>query len=270
MSYMILDDSGAIKQQSGKPMMASDLQVEEKSIDKKKRIVEVAVSSDRQDRDGDRIVQEGIDRTHAHSVLYGHNYGRDGQLPIAKIVSSRLQKRNGYTVTYERHAFSPEGRNTLADEVWNAIEDGILASTSIGFIPKSVKRPMTDDERAKLGLGPNGVMFEAIEQLETSWVPVQSNRDAVLEALQRGIVSKDLFSFQDPPRHWLTLDEQAGGILEAILNETREEEAVKELIDRKIADRLPRVLSKAMADCVRYELGIVDPSSLKFKKMKSI
>jgi hypothetical protein len=168
---------------------------EKAAIDKETRTVEVIVSSQKQDRDGDIILQKGIDHSHATSVLWGHNYGRDGQLPIAKILEAKIATRKGTKVTIEKHQFPDEGTYQLADDIFNLIQEGVITSTSIGFIPKKTKRPETEEEREKLGLGPYGVLFEAIEKLETSWVPVPANREAVILAHEKGLVKSKIEDF---------------------------------------------------------------------------
>jgi len=135
MSYKILDDEGQPIVQRGKELMASDLRVpiEKRFIDKDKRIIEVTVSSDRRDRDGDRIDQQGIDHSHANAVLYAHDYGQR-YLPIGKIISNRRAKRKDddgkpYTVTTQQHHFNPPKSYELSDAIREAFGKGIISRT---------------------------------------------------------------------------------------------------------------------------------------------
>jgi len=212
MAYKIIGENGEVKQHKGEDVLGSDQAAEviaKAVIDNDKRIVEVVSSSDRQDRDGDRINQAGIDHQFAQSVLYAHDYGR-AYMPIGKQLGHRTEEREGYVVTIETHQFNPPGAYELSDAAWKLVEFGSLGATSIGFIPKKVIRAESDDMRQEMGLGKYGVMFDAIEKLETSWVPVQSNRDAIREAFGKGIISrteaKTLFPSNwheiNAPKHW--------------------------------------------------------------------
>jgi hypothetical protein len=49
---------------------------------------------------------------------------------------------------------------------------------------------------------------------------------------------------------------QAAGIVGAVLDELKEEKAVDALIERKVGNRLPGVLSKALHDNINSKLGL--------------
>jgi len=216
MAYLIKGKDGvAIKDEAtNEEIKGADFEIDGEVIQKSeggRRTIDVPVSSDRQDRDGDRINQAGIDPTHAKSVLYAHDWGHAGTMPIAKIVGRKIEEKDGYALTIETHEFPAEGKYILSDTAWNLIEFGALRSTSIGFIPKKITQATSDDERIAMGLGVYGVMFDAIEQLETSWVPVQSNREAITEAFKKGLIPKDILAEMfpqswltehEPPKHW--------------------------------------------------------------------
>jgi len=204
MAYKIIGEDGNVRQHKGKEMLASDIVLEKTILDEDRRIVRVVSSSDRQDRDGDRITQEGIDHQFAKSVLYAHDYGYSF-LPIGKILSAKMEKREDYKVTVEEHQINPPGAYEISDAAWKLIAFGALNATSIGFIPKIITRVESDAERQEMDLGRWGVLFEAIEKLETSWVPVQSNRDAIREAYGKGIIkpSEKQILF---PKSWETIN----------------------------------------------------------------
>ncbi len=202
------------------------------AIDKENRIIEITVSSDQQDRDGDVIKQEGIIHDFAKSVLYAHDY-RDN-IPIGKIIDYRIAKRKGMKVTIEKHQFPELGKHDLSDQAFNMIEFGALNAASIGFIPLITTRIDSEEERQRLGLGPYGMYFEKIEQLETSWVPVQSNREAIREAYGKGIVKPELIS-KLFPEAWKDLDRPEYWAVDIDLEEKAPEdsdvESVQFLID---------------------------------------
>lgn len=212
MAYKIIGEDGQVRQHKDKDLLGSDLvpEIFEKTIiDPERRIVEVVTSSDRQDRDGDRIIQEGINHQFARSVLYAHDYGMKF-MPIGKPLGNRVEKRDDFMVTVETHQINPPGAYELSDAAWKLIDFGSLSTTSIGFIPVLVTRAESDQMRDELGLGRWGVLFNEIEKLETSWVPVPSNRDAIREAYGKGIItpSEKQLLFPDnwheinAPKHW--------------------------------------------------------------------
>lgn len=192
-------------------------------INDDQRTIEVVVSSDRQDREGDIILQEGIDHSFAKSVLYAHDYGRKN-LPIAKILESKVRvvgtkdSNKNFKVTVEKHQFPETGQYDLSDVVWNLVNFGALTSTSIGFIAKKITVPVSDEEREEMGVGPMGVVFNKIEKLETSWTPVQSNRDAIREAYGKKLFSGEQGSLIFPkwdeikkPDYWMVDIDLTGG-----------------------------------------------------------
>jgi hypothetical protein len=199
MAYKLLDEQGAERTERGKALMGSDLALdpELKVLDPDRRIVKVVVSSDRQDRDGDRINQKGmLYDAHIRNpvVLYAHDWG-GRYLPIGKMLDFSLQERQDpsgelYHVTVETHQFNPPGAYELSDAAWKLVEFGSLVATSIGFLPLRSVVPQGDKERQEMGLGRWGVWYEEAEKLETSWVPIPSNRDAVREALGKGIITR--------------------------------------------------------------------------------
>jgi hypothetical protein len=194
MSYKILDAAGKPVQREGRELQGSDLLesiITKEIIDQEQRIVETIVSSDRQDRDGDIVNQKGINHKFSRVVLFAHEHR---QLPIGKILSFVIKekKENGksYLVTAEKHQFNPKGTYEVSDAAWKMVEFGSLNATSIGFIPTKILRANSEQERQVLGLGPYGIYFDAIEKIETSWVPVPSNRDAIREMFAKGILSR--------------------------------------------------------------------------------
>lgn len=209
MAYKIIGEDGKAKQHKGKDLLGSDVAIEKTIVDADKRIVKVVSSSDRQDRDGDRINQKGIDHQFAKSVLYAHDYGYSF-LPIGKILGIETEKRKDHVVTIETHQMNPPGAYELSDAAWKLIEFGALNATSIGFIPNVTVRAENDEDRERLGLGRWGVLFDSIEKLETSWVPVQGNRDAIREAYGKGIIKPSERQLLFPkdwdkitrPEHW--------------------------------------------------------------------
>lgn len=91
--------------------------------------------------------------------------------------------------------YAPEGIDPFIDSRYKLAAAGYLRTVSVGFMPHEID-PVTDkEERAKLGLGQWGVVFERNELLEISLVTVPANPDAVeddmREFVQRGVLTTD-------------------------------------------------------------------------------
>jgi hypothetical protein len=214
MSYKVLDKDGKPAQWNGRELHGCDLMesiISKEIIDAQRRIVEVTVSSDRQDRDGDVVNQKGINHKFSRVVLFAHEYR---QLPIGKklsfVIKERKEAGKSFLTTVEKHQFNPPGTYEVSDAAWKMVEFGSLNSTSIGFIPTKILHAENDQEREALGLGPSGLYFDAIELIETSWVPVPANRDAVREMFGKGLLTRSDVSVLFPnswnelnkPKHW--------------------------------------------------------------------
>lgn len=135
-----------------------------------KRQVKVAVSTEQPDRQGDIVVQDGIDLSNfknTRTVLWNH----DQDHPIASCVDiGVVGKKLQATVQ-----FPDEGVSEKADEIYGLIKSGIVNSASIGFLP-------LDGEPAD-GKNPrNGVRIDKSELLEFSFVSVPANPGAVIQA----------------------------------------------------------------------------------------
>lgn len=74
-----------------------------------------------------------------------------------------------------------------------------LHATSVGFLPKpkSIKAPKDDAERAKLGLGPYGVIFEGQWLKETSGVTVPANPNALITNAYGTLLEKNVLTDDD-------------------------------------------------------------------------
>ena len=111
------------------------------------------------DRQGDSIDQSGweLDNYLKNPViLFAHNYS---ELPIAKAV----EVINAGSSLIIKIQFASEEANPKAQQIKRLVDEGILNTTSVGFIQK---------ER-------NGNIITRAELLEVSIVPVPANQDAL-------------------------------------------------------------------------------------------
>lgn len=153
--------------------------VEIKNVDKEKHTVEVIVSTENKDSDGDIILatafKKNMKRYNSNPVLLNsHNY-RDIENIIGKALSLKPSEK-GLKAVFEY--FVGKG-NTAADWAFKLAESGI-AAFSIGFIGKDYEwiREKREDGTEFI----TGRKFKEVELLEISQVTVPANKDAVLEA----------------------------------------------------------------------------------------
>lgn len=162
------------------------------------RVIRVAITSERIDREEDTIALGGWELANYERnpvVLWAHDYyslpiGRSRGLSIA-VAQMRAQDGSGdesVRLMYSDDEFPAEGVHPFADTVYALIVGGYINATSVGF------RPLTwsfDEERW-------GVNFLTQEMLEHSWVPIPANPDALIAARSAGIAL-------DPIKEWAEL-----------------------------------------------------------------
>lgn len=147
------------------------------------REVVAAISADTVDRDGEVVVPSGM-RRRGHSgmtVFYNH----DTKLPIGscqwvKASAGRLLAKHRFT-----------DRTELGRDMFALVQDGVLRSYSIGFLPMSAGTAPTDAElREHPGWKGARRVFRDFDLLEYSLVGVPANPDAVQIAVAKGMVSQ--------------------------------------------------------------------------------
>ena len=120
---------------------------------------EVIASTQGKDRDGEIVLQDGIDITNYLKnpvILFGHDYW---SLPIGK--ATEVVKETDKMII--KGVFASAEANPIAQQVRKLYEEGILCAVSIGFIPKQYE----------------GNVITQCELLELSFVPVPANADAL-------------------------------------------------------------------------------------------
>jgi hypothetical protein len=145
------------------------------------------------DRDGDVVLQEGLDFTNYRRnpvVFFNH---QAWPVPIGK--SEDQQGRSTIIVTPEQTTatcyFSSKSKES--EQIYHLVADGTLRSTSIGFL---VKRATPLTSSPMLGMGrmsqtgkPGGYRIENAEVTEWSWVGIGANPEAVLVHLSKGMIA---------------------------------------------------------------------------------
>jgi HK97 family phage prohead protease len=150
------------------------------------RVVSFRSSTPDLDRHGTRILPEGIhtDNYDRNPIfLWGHDgYGSmmGGGPSIESIIGRTLRheaNRNGFDHEVE---FAPADVNPKAEMALRMVKTGFLNSTSIGFEPKR----WHEDHPLVRG-GPPIIVFDEVDLLEVSLVPIPSNPNA--QALARAL-----------------------------------------------------------------------------------
>ena len=148
-------------------------------------IIQFIACTDGIKRDGNRVRNEGWSFTNFEKnpqFLWCHDYG---SLPIGKHVQWEIDKENGESVLRLWSQFCSADLYPFADKVRQMYEGGFLRAGSVGWIPLEWE-PLKDEEDRTIGFD-----FTRNELLEFSAVPVPSDPDAIVEAVQRGVVNSD-------------------------------------------------------------------------------
>ena len=139
------------------------------------RVAVFEISNERVYRDGDIIVQEGIDLKNFRSnpvVLWGH----DGfSPPVGASLKEELEKDNKgsrWVATVLFHKATD-----LAKAVCELVMMGYVRAVSVGFRPKMPGGVVFPDEtmRQELGMRPGGVIFRLSELFEFSVCSIPAN-----------------------------------------------------------------------------------------------
>jgi len=192
----------------------TDLKVEENE-----RAVIKYVSTISVDRDGDILLPQGAmldDFNKSRMVLYGHNYGHDGQLPIGKDMWIKADKKGVLAkIQYAKHE--------KAEDIYQMHKDGMPLPASVGFIPVEAVRKSDKASwdnvvgQVKATYGLEDKAFDGADRIFTKWyllehseVPVAANPDAIALAVDEG---KFVFKSLDFKRD--ILGDQDGTIVES-------------------------------------------------------
>jgi HK97 family phage prohead protease len=118
-------------------------------------------------------------------------------LPVGVVEKVHKGRAKGSKALLTESVLHSEDLNPMAPMVERLIESGALPGVSVGFIPKEIVFPKSQEERDTLGLGPWGVLHKVQELLELSVVPVPANANA----LQRSMIERADAVFADECDH---------------------------------------------------------------------
>ena len=135
------------------------------------RQVLATVSTGQVDRDGDVVVQRGIDFTAYRKnpvVMAQHDFQN---LPVGKALWIKFDPATNSTVALLRFAKTPQ-----AEELYLLYKDGIMSAFSIGFTVKDSRPPTKSDP--KKWQAANRIILKS-ELLEFSCVAIPANAGAL-------------------------------------------------------------------------------------------
>jgi len=153
--------------------------------DKGRRVLNVTITTNTVDRDGDIVEPKGISLTNFRKnpvVLMAHDYRG---LPIAR--AENLKKTD--TGITSDVVFPDEGVYPLADTVYRLYKDKFMRAWSIGFIPIKIEDIIDEDEKGKDSdiLRRQGKWIKKSELLEYSGCTVPTNAEALTNMIAKGI-----------------------------------------------------------------------------------
>ncbi len=148
-----------------------------KGVDEDARTVEVIISTEHKDRDGDIILQSGLDFSDSISVQKNHKYD------VESTVGDHLKAwkdtgEDGVPRTCAKCFIS-----TAEEDLWTKIKENCVKYISVGFIGK-------DGELRKIE-GKSVWVWTKIEVYEYSFVGVPANAQAVVKMLEEGLIDED-------------------------------------------------------------------------------
>jgi len=161
-------------------LIRKDLDFEIKAVgDPGERVLEFVGSTPQVDRYGDVIEVEGWDLKNYKKnpvFLWAHDYK---QPPVGKAL--KVAKSDQGLLFHVKFATAEE--YPFADTIYKLYLGGYLRATSVGFQDLE-REPITDKEGKQVGW-----RFKRQELYELSAVPVPANPNALIMAVQKGVVS---------------------------------------------------------------------------------
>lgn len=163
--------------------------------DDEKRVIRFIASNERVDRAGDIIRVAGwrhADFDENGVFLSQHKSWEDpiGRTEVWKELGSKPALMA--SVTFPTAEVSEEG-----DRVYRLYRGGFMRAVSVGFRPTKTLIVTDEEERADLGLGKYGVVFEEQELLELSAVSIPANPDALMQRSMAEMINAEAWADDD-------------------------------------------------------------------------
>lgn len=194
------------------------------------RVIEYTLSDEVVDRDGDIIIQAGIDlKNFANNpvVLPFHD---SRTFPVGNFiklwVDVTAKSLKGW-ILFPDDRVDPSG---MCERAFRFAKSRIMRAGSIGFKGLEVKFP-TKEERTHLGMMDYGVIFSKSELMEFSLCPVPSNPHALSNAVKSGALNAtdllfaEVFEQEEIPMTKEELDTYLKAEVSKLIGEVKEEKA---------------------------------------------
>lgn len=226
-----------------------------KSLDRENRIAEYIISSDVKDR-MEEIVEQSwqLENYRANPiVLWGHNPSI-AQNVLGKCIEIRQYSEDGVNYTAGKVQFAKEGTHENVDTVWSLVEQDILRTVSVGFIPHTFKTISSDDDGRE-----DTTVLADNELLEFSIVPIPANPTAVALAYGDGSIS-------DKDARWLLKNykEEAGYIEKELYGTIKKTNATDTTTKSEVLNmneeqikELAGAISKGISEALEPELKAI-------------
>lgn len=272
----------AILQDGPSYRFSGDISTKEVAGKPGERQVDHVASTESVDGMGDVIRVAGWDlrrvKTGALPVLYGHD---SASLPVGVVKQAKKDRlptgQRALLIRSEflkAEDFAGDPAGTRAEAVYNLVSKGLIKGGSVGFIPKKMRWP-DSEEREALGMDGMGIIFEEQELLEWSITPIPANQDAqklrslgrpILKAMVEGgkLGADEAQKLEDELFDTTTLEEllkpeksvhAVGGVIEKVLEVVPDaKETVVPLPDGRsipVATALTEAQVKVVCDAAR-------------------
>ena len=168
-------------------------------VDENDRTEKSFVTTDSIDRDNEVLVMGGIDwKTFRKNpvVTFNHLYH---ELPVGRALWVQRETRNKRDGFLAKTRYTPrpeEWRDApwLPDAVWHFVKSGDMPGKSIGFIPQEVRPPSEKEIKDRPELAGVHRIIAKCTALEYAVCTVQSNPDAVVQAIgQKAVIVPSIF-----------------------------------------------------------------------------
>tara|TARA_R100001510_G_C7599100_1_gene166291 strand:+ start:276 stop:914 length:639 start_codon:yes stop_codon:yes gene_type:complete len=146
------------------------------------------LTTDSVDRDGEVLIPQGMvskDFEKNPVLFYNHEYDQ----PIGKVTNiKRTENAVMGTLTFAQRPADYVGE-FFPSFIEALVKQGIVKGVSVGFVPEpSGARSATKADRMRFGNGIKRV-FNRWKLLEVSIAPLPANQDALIQAVDKGLVS---------------------------------------------------------------------------------
>ena len=178
------------------------LSLDLKNVDAENRTITAVISDETLDRQGDIVIQDGIDFTEYKKnpvVLYNHNISGFGdsvpRLPIGKTLSVKTVG----TQTEATIQFTTQEENPFGYQVGKLFESKTMRAWSIGINTLEEETINVDGRKANV--------LKKTELVEISATEVGANRNALSKAYKAGHITKDFYDSYNAHFH-KTIDKE--------------------------------------------------------------